>query len=206
MTLRIATLLAALTFTAPAFAGYLAVGESGEILPVGEYQFGVMPQLLLNEGGGADVDAFVDAPLNDASSFRVQAGAGKVDFHLGASLKYVPFPDVDNQPAIGGRVALWYARVKGVNVTTAQLAPLLSRKVDTEHGVFVPYVALPLNFANGGGTSTTGIQLTLGSEWRKPEWPNMLMGAELALNLDKTYSALNAWVAFPFDGERGFKR
>lgn len=201
-----AVFVSLVALTQSASAGYLSILESGEVLPAGQYQFGIAPQLLLNEGGGADVDAYVDAPFSDAGSFRVLAGGGKVDFHIGGAVKYVPFPDVDNQPAIGLRAALWYARVSEVNVMTLQLAPLLSRKVETDAGLFVPYAALALDFTSAKDDNHTGVQFVGGSEWKTPDVPNMTFAAEVALNLNKSYSALNLSVAFPFDGEHGFKK
>lgn len=202
----IAALMLSLLIAPASFAGYLSIGESGEILPPNEYQFGIAPQLLLNEGGGANVDAFVDVPFSDSLSFRADAGAGKIDFHTGASVKFVPFPDIDNQPAIGGKLAAWYARVDSLNVLTIQIAPLISRRLDSPHGVFVPYIAIPVNVTNTKDRNYTGTQFVVGSEWRNPEWKNMLLASELAINLNDSYSALTVSVAFPFDGSRGFRR
>jgi hypothetical protein len=187
-------------------AGYLAIHESGEILPDNGYQFGLAPQLLLNNGGGGNFDAFIDAPLNESSSFRVQTGVGKVDFHLSAGIKYIPFPDVDQQPAIGAKVSAWYARVSSENIMTVQIAPLISRRFNSEHEVFVPYIALPININNGKDRNWTGTQFVIGSEWRNPEFPNILTGAELSMSLNDSYSSLSAFLAFPFDGQRGFRR
>lgn len=205
-TLRLALSAFPVFFSIPSFAGYLSILESGEVLPASEYQFGVGPQILLNEGGGATVDAFVDAPINDASSFRVVAGGGKVDFYMGGLVKYIPYPDIDRQPAIGVRGGAWYARTDSQNVLTIQIAPLFSRKVDTEIGVLVPYVAIPLNFVNQKDNNHTGLQVVGGTEWRSPNLPNILFAGELALNLNQSYSALNFSAAFPFDGERGFRK
>lgn len=204
--MKFSALILALFITPASYAGYLSIGESGEILPANEYQFGIAPQLLLNEGGGANVDAFVDVPFNDSMSFRGQAGGGKIDFHAGAALKFVPFPDIDNQPAIGGKVAAWYARVESQNALTLQIAPLISRRLDSEHGVFVPYIAVPLNITNTKDRNYTGTQFVVGSEWRNPQWQNMLVASEIALNLNDSYSAFTVSVAFPFDGSRGFRR
>ncbi|MBX3034756.1 MAG: hypothetical protein KF865_12605 [Bdellovibrionaceae bacterium] len=208
LTTRILTVTLGVFFliSAPAQAGYLSISESGEILPDNEYQFGLAPQLLLNEGGGANVDAFVDAPYNDSTSFRGMAGFGAVDFHIGGSVKFIPFPDIDNQPAIGGRLGAWYARDAEVNTTTIQLAPLVSRRLDSEYGRFVPYAAIPVNITSTKDRNFSGTQFVAGTEWRNPQWPNMLFTGELAINLNDSYSALNFSVAFPFDGSRGFRR
>jgi hypothetical protein len=160
----------------------------------------------MNQGSGANVDAFIDMPYNEDTSFRVTAGAGKIDFHVGGSMKWVPFPDIDNQPAIGGRAAAWYARDNNENMLTMQLAPLVSRRLDTEHGRFVPYIAIPINITNTKERNFTGTQFVIGSEWKNPGWENMLMTSELAFDLNDSYSALTFSIAFPFDGNMGFRR
>lgn len=201
-------LFALILLAAPAAsASYLAIGESGEIAPVGDYKLGLAPQLLLNDGGGANVGVFMDAPLTESTSLRGMAGAGEVDFHVGASAKYIPFPDVDNQPAIGGRVALWYAREGEINLTTIQLAPLISRKMNYEGVDFTPYVAIPVNITSASGTggrNVTGTQFVVGSEWAPPESTLMFTG-ELAINLNDSYSALTFSLALPIDESRGIK-
>lgn len=205
MTSRLVVFITALCLASLPAQAFLAIAESGELLPENGYQFGFLPQLQFNEGGGANVDAFLDAPFSDSTSFRAIAGAGTVDFHIGGSVKFIPFPDVDNQPAIGGKVAAWYLRDEGENRSILQFAPLVSRKFDTDHGLFIPYLALSLNFMNTKSRNLNGTQFVVGSEWRNPDWPDLLTGAELSLNLKDTYSALSVWVAFPFDGKRGFR-
>lgn len=206
MTKLIGISILSLLVSTAAQAGYLSVGESGEILPAGFYNVGVEPQFVLNEGGGLNADAFIDMPYNDASSFRIQAGAGKVDFHVGGGIKYIPFPDVDNQPAMGLKASLWYARYQSNNILTAQVAPLLSRKVQTDQGLFIPYVAVPFNFNSGTDNNKTGTQFTLGSEWHNPDWPQVILDADLALNMNNSFSTLTLSAAFPLDAEKGFKR
>lgn len=195
----------ALLVTGPAHAGYLAVAESGEILPDGQYQFGLAPQLLLNEGGGATVSGFVDVPVNDATSFRAQAGLGKIDFHAGAMVKYVPFPDYQNQPAMGVKSGLWYARWQSENWLTLQVAPLASRRLQTEQGVLIPYIALPINITSRKDRNYTGVQVAFGSEWKHPTWEHLLLTGELAISLSDSVSALTVGLSFPFDGQRGFR-
>lgn len=190
----------------PAFATYLAINESGEIPEVGDYKLGIAPQLLLNEGGGANVGVFMDAPIREDFSVRGMAGAGEIDFHLGASAKYVPFPDVDNQPAIGGRAAIWYAREGDLNITTIQFAPLVSKKfTDVPDMTFVPYAAIPVNITSHKGRNFTGSQFVVGTEWVHASAPNLLFSGELALNMNDSYSALTFTLALPIDESRGFK-
>lgn len=206
MKLQILSLACALMLATTAHAGYLAIGESGEMLPENEYQFGVAPQILFNEGGGGNVDVFMDAPYSDSTSFRVQAGAGKIDFHAGAGVKFVPFPDVDRQPAIGGKASVWYARVGDQSALTLQLAPMVSKKFVDEDNSYAPYVAVAANITSTKDRNFTGTQFVVGSDARLSQWREALLTAEIALNLQDSYSAFTFCMAFPFDGSRGFRQ
>ncbi len=183
---------------------YLSVGESGEIQKAGSNQFGIEPQILGNEGGGVNIGAFLDMPIQDDISARFSLGAGKIDFHAGAAVKWIPFPDVDQQPAMGLKAAAWYARQSSINVWTFQLAPLFSKKFDSEVGLFIPYAAIPVNFVTSTEKSVTGTQFAVGSELYAKDVTNMHFSAELALNLKDSYSFISGSVVFPFDSEKGF--
>ena len=184
---------------------YLSVGESGEIQKIGSNQFGLEPQILGNEGGGLNIGAFLDIPLRDEVSTRFSLGAGKIDFHAGAAVKWIPFPDVDQQPAIGVKTAAWYARQGGLNVWTFQLVPLFSKRVETDAGLFIPYAAIPINFVSSTEKSATGSQFAIGSELYAKDQTTIHFSAELALNLKDSYSFISGTVVFPFDSEKGFQ-
>ncbi len=189
----------------PALANYLTIGESGEVIGEGQNRIGATPQFFTNEGGGMNIGAFMDMGWNEAMSSRFSLGLGKVDFNLGASLKYIPFPDVDQQPAIGIKTALFFARVASENITTLQLAPMVSRKVDSDIGLFVPYVAVALNL-NSSSKNTTGTQFILGSELKHNEIQNFLFSAEVSFNLKDSYSSVAGFVSLPFDSSKGLKK
>ena len=89
---------------------FLTVNETAEILPDNFFKIGVAPQAILSSGGGFNIGAFVDAHLDDDVDGRITAGGGETDFFTQASIKWVPFPDVDRQPAMGARAAIIYAR------------------------------------------------------------------------------------------------
>ena len=197
--------LVCLLFNATPAWAYLSIGESGEIQPVGSNQFGVEPQILGNEGGGVNIGTFLDVPWRDDLSSRFSLGVGKIDFHAGAALKWMPFPDVDQQPAMGIKVAGWYARQSSLNVWTFQIAPLFSKKYQADAGLFIPYVAVPVSFVSSTDKSVTGTQFAIGSELYAKDVQNMHFSAELALNLKDSYSFISGTVVFPFDTEKGFQ-
>lgn len=182
---------------------YLTIGESTEIPRAADYQIGFEPQLLTNNGNGANFSAFFDAPFNDATSSRLWIGGGAIDFNIGATVKYVPFPDIDNQPGIGIRAGGFFARKSDLNILTVQLAPIFSKKFNTDSGLFIPYTAIALDFTSTKDKNYTGTQMMFGTEYRTSEIQNMYFGAEIGLNLADSYSYVAGTVTFPFDSSKG---
>jgi len=194
-----------LTFTSSlTWAGYLSLGESGE-MPAKEYQIGVAPQIALNNDEGLNAAVFLDKAWDESTSSRFMLGAGEVDFYGSGSVKFVPFPDFERQPAIGFKAALWHARIGDENVTTVQLAPLVSKKYETsEYGLLIPYAAYGISFYEYEGDSTTGEQFFIGTDWRSPQIENINFTAEWAVSLKDSTSALTFLATIPFDSKSGF--
>jgi hypothetical protein len=182
---------------------YLTISETAELPPATYYQLGFEPQFLTNKGGGTNATAFFDAPFTDSSSGRLWLGAGVIDFNVGATFKYVPFPDVDNQPGIGFRAGGFFARKSSENFLTLQLAPIFSKKVNTDNGLFTPYAAVSLNITNTKERNFTGSQIVFGSEYKTPEIPKMYFGLETGIELNDSYSYISGTVTFPFDSSKG---
>lgn len=183
---------------------YLTIAESGELLAPGKYQVGAEPQFLLNRGGGTNLNVFLDTSLNDSTSARITMGGGAVDFNAFASAKWIPIPDVDNQPAMGLRIGGGIARDAGQNLLQLQFAPLVSKKFDTEYGLTVPYLAAPLTFLNTKEENVIASNLTVGTEFHYAEWNQVTLGAEMGIELNKSYSYISVFATFPFESHKGF--
>lgn len=183
---------------------YLSIAESGEMLPQGKYQVGVEPQFLTNKGGGANLNVFLDTAISESMSARIAMGAGAVDFNAFASVKYMPFPDVDNQPAMGIRVGAGLARDEDQNLLQLQVAPLVSKKFDTEYGLAVPYLAVPFTFLNTKEENLVASNLSIGSEFHYVDWNQVTVGAEAGVDLNKSYSYISIFATFPFESQKGF--
>jgi len=199
---RLTLLLSALLVSSSSLA-YLTISESAELPAATNYQLGFEPQFLTNKGGGTNVTAFFDAPFSDSTAGRLWLGAGVIDFNVGATFKYVPFPDVDNQPGIGFRAGGFFARKSEENFLTLQLAPILSKKFESDSGLFIPYTAVAFNFANTKEKNITGSQIVFGTEYKSPEIPKMYFGLEAGLELVDSYSYISGTVTFPFDSSKG---
>lgn len=201
--LLIAFILSLITSTQ---AAYLSILESGEILPSGKkYQVGFAPQILTNEPTGANVSMYLDAAWNDSLSSRFSLGVGELDFYTGATLKYIPYPDVARQPAIGIKAGFWYARVESDNITTIHLAPMVSKKFQTEKmGLWIPYAAIGLSSYELGDKEKTGMQFFIGSEWKSPDLPEYNFAGEIAMDMEDSVSHISISVGIPFDDKSGF--
>lgn len=200
--LLICTLLSAFVASHSAMA-YMTISESAEIPALNLYQLGFEPQFLTNEGGGTNLSGFFDAPISESTSTRLWLGTGMIDFTVGASIKYVPFPDVENQPGIGFRAGAFFARKASENMTTLQLAPIFSKKVNTENGLFTPYAAVAVNITSTKDQNFTGSQVMLGTEYKHPDIDKMFFGLEAGLELNDSYSYISGTVTFPFDSSKG---
>lgn len=199
-------LVACMAWVKPSSAGYLTIGESGELTKPYQYRIGASPQFLTNEGGGMNVQAFLDAGWSDEIASRFSFGVGKVDFNLSGSLKYVPFPDVDQQPAMGIRLTGYFARQGSENVTTMQIAPLVSRKFDSDYGLWIPYTALAFNVGTFKDKGGLGTNFVIGSELKHPDAERFLFAAEVGFNLKDSFSWVAGFVSIPFDSQSGFKK
>lgn len=183
---------------------FMSMAESGELVPMGSYQVGFEPQLLTDKDSGGNFNLLLDAPLNDSTSARVVLGGGTIDFNAFASVKFVPFPDVDKQPAMGIRLGAGIARNEDDNILQLQAAPLLSKKYDTEYGLAVPYFAIPFTFLNTKDENFVATNLAVGSEFHYHEWNNVTLGGEIGLDLNKSWSYISIFASFPFESSKGF--
>jgi hypothetical protein len=190
----------------PLSASYLSIGESGEILPANTpYQMGLAPQLVTNNVAGGNLSTFLDKAWTDSLSSRFTLGLGVIDFFTGASLKYIPFPDVDNQPALGVKASFWHAREETENISTLQIAPMMSKKFQSQdHGLFTPYTAIGMSSFEVGGKGKNGLQFFVGSEWKPVDLPEYNFTAEVALDLEDSVSHITLFVGLPFSEKSGF--
>lgn len=182
---------------------YLSVSETAELIKEGDYRIGVIPQLVLSSGGGSNMGVFFDMPVEDDINSRFIIGGGTTDFYGSASVKWVPYPDYERQPAIGLRGSLTYARDGVANYYSLQATPIISKKVDTDWGKMIPYVGLPITIVHST-VSATLMQFVVGSEW--VDRTDFQIGCELDFNLSNTNSALTLHINFPFDGNTGFRK
>ena len=182
--------------------GFLTINETAEILPENFYKIGIAPQLFISDGGGFNVDVYADMHLFDDVDGRITFGMGEIDFSAQASVKWVPFPDIDRQPAMGLRAAIGHVRDEDQNFIHLQLTPIISKKADTRYGNMIPYVGLPITNISHTDASFTATQFTMGAEWFPRD--DRHIGAELNLNMNKSISSISIFCSFPFEGSTGY--
>jgi len=183
---------------------FLTLHETAEILPANYYKIGLAPQAVLSDGGGFNLGFYVDTHIDGDLDGRIEFGGGNTDFWTQASVKWVPFPDVDKQPAMGGRVAVIYARDEEKNYMGFQITPIFSKKADTRYGDMIPYVGLPITWFSSKSRSYTSTQFTVGAEWFNVN--NKQIGSEFNLNLNNALTSVSVYFNFPFESSTGYKK
>lgn len=174
--------------------GFMTVQESNEITPADKFKLGFEPQARLSDGSGFNFAGFFDIPVNEAMSARAHVGSGETDFFFGGSFKWVPVPDYGRQPSLGGKASLIHWRESNHSFFTTRIEPILSKKFETEHGIFIPYTALPIMFNSGNNYNKTSFQIVGGSEYLTEKADNMTFGAELGLNAKDSFSYISGYV------------
>ena len=201
---KLVLLVLSIFITLPAWSSFLTLSESAELIPEGTYRLGVAPQLRLSDGNGFNAGFFIDGFLSPSMNWRGLIGGGTTDFFAQGSIKWVPIPDVDKQPAIGGRAMIFFARDNDLDHTGIQFAPILSKQVNTDHGLMTPYISLPISIIGNSKKTVTALQLAVGSELNLEK--GRQIGAEFDLNLNDAVTSLTVFFAFPFDNSVGFKK
>jgi hypothetical protein len=192
-------LITAVLFAGVSAHAFLEVGESGEITGQGMYRVGLIPQIKTSDGGGANISGFFDAGLNDSTSARAWVGSGDTDFVLGGTVKWIPIPDYGEQPALGLRFGGFYFRDDSLSSSIFRVDPMISKKFDVDIGELTPYAALPLMLETHNSTSTTEVQLVVGTEYVHPDVKKLRFGAEFGFDLKDSFSYVAGYVSIALD-------
>ena len=209
--MRLILLLALnLIFSAPAWAAYYGVLDNGEIMGAGKYKATLNTQAL-TENGGLNLGGIFDIGMSEEFGVRGLIGFGKTDFYSGALVKWMPVPDIENQPAMGFNAGLVYAKDGGVADLTVRIEPMLSKRLVVEATTFTPYLALPVgirmrdsNVRGEDDESTATFQMVVGSQLQVERWKNLQFLAEIGIDLDNSPGYISVAGVFYFDQEQGF--
>jgi hypothetical protein len=188
---------------------YYSVLDTGDILAPGHYDLSLETEFITSDGSGANVVGRFDTPVADDAQIRALVGGGTTDFHAGAFYKWVPIPDVHDQPAVGIIAGALYARANNpegnsTNYFTARIAPVASKAFQFEFGKLEPYLSVPIGVRVGDG-SQLPIQLALGTEVKTHHLDNIAWRAELGFNLNQAYSYISLNAVLNIDEQKGIE-
>jgi hypothetical protein len=184
---------------------YYTVQDTGELIPEGYYAAGAELQFMTSPDSGANFIGRFDGAFDNEINYRGYVGFGERDFQIGGNLKWVPFPDVDKQPAIGFVVGPLIAAYDSHTELAVRAYPLISKKIKTENkGDFVPYGALPVLFRTYNDDSDSGMQLVIGSKYIHPDYQGVHAYAELGFKIDDSVAYVSVGATFPMNADNKF--
>lgn len=136
--------------------------------------------------------------ISDELGYILSAGIGASLFGAGGAIKWMPFPDLENQPGAGVLAELFLARFEGSRDFSLRLHPLVSKKFHTKIGEIHPYAALPFGYALRGDESKFPIHLTVGSRFEGEKFESFALFLEfgIALKDGVSYGSLGVQTSF----------
>ena len=179
------TLIALLTLSFSAQANFVTQ-DTGDLVPYREYKLGVAPQFMGQQGGGTNLLTTFDTGLDSESAVRAVLGGGSTDFNSGLYYKWVPYPDAKNQPAVGFRVGLLYARDDDSTQVTSQFQPIVSKAVGMHLGRLNAYTSIPIAVSTRDGEGSLPMQWVIGSELTPRQFRKVTFGHILTIGLVNT--------------------
>lgn len=191
--------------SSPAFA-YYSVMSTGEILPEGQYTLTGETQFL-TDPSGVNVGARFESGIDEGSGFRGEFGVGKTDIFLGALYKFVPYPDIQGQPAVGFNAGVLYANDADTNEFTLRFEPLVSKKFEVNFGHLIPYGSVPVGLRHrtrGNDKNDVALQLVGGVEIALNNIRGLRFMPEIGIDIDNAPSYVSVGAIFDFD-ENGFQ-
>lgn len=173
--------------------------ETGTLVEPGRYRLTLSPQYIMSGDKGFNISSRFDLGLTDELSMRFLLGGGEVNVFLGTSFKWVPIPDVDNQPAFGLIGSVTYGDYMHHDIVTVRLAPIVSKMFETEFGQFTPYTSLPFGIASYAGQTDSPVNLVLGSELKTFNFEDVKFLMEFGIKLnDDSFSYVTFGAAWDF--------
>jgi hypothetical protein len=173
---------------------YFTNADSGELVPKDQYRLILEPQM-----GHFNITAHFDAGVTDSSQLRVSLGAGEDGTHFDFFYKSIPYPDFENQPAIGYKVGTIFASDKGSNVLSIRFMPLISKTYVINQNRWTPYLSIPLSVSMYKSTSTTPLHAVFGTELTLANSPDMQIGFEGGSTIKDGFSYASVFISFYFE-------
>jgi hypothetical protein len=173
---------------------YFSNLDSGELVPQDQYRLIFEPQL-----GHYNITTHFDAGITDSTQLRISIGAGEDGTHFDFFYKSIPYPDFEDQPAIGYKIGTVFVSDKSTNLFSIRFMPLLSKNITIKQNRWTPYASLPLTVSTQQSSSKTPIHLVLGTEINLPSAPDMQFGFEVGSALKDSFSYVSGFISFYFE-------
>ena len=161
--------------------------ESGNVVSKGEYKTVVSGQYMNgNNSSGAHIIGQVETGISDSESIKVTLGTG-LDHTLGGSYKWVPFPDTNSQPALGGVATIRYSvKKEDPNALGIHLGPIVSKYIQFANSAFDIYSSMLVGPEVTTGDINLPVSFNLGAEIEHVQIPDFKLYTELAIGLTKS--------------------
>lgn len=176
----------------PAHA-FNSIINSGNLTEQGTYKLGSELQFITDKPfDGANILFYIDLPTKSPSlDYRFKFGTGETEINLGVAAKWVPVPDLQNQPALGFIFDVDWVSNDPVDFATVRAAPLISKNLKWEYGAMTPYAALPVGIRFDDSAQDDlefFVQLTFGVELDFEAYQNLTFFGEAGFDIDKAFN------------------
>ena len=188
-----------------ASAGFYSTMDTGKLLAPGHYKLGAETQFITEGDDGVNLGARIDGGIDDEWGWRGLVGFGTTDVFLGAFAKWVPIPDVDNQPAVGALIGVVYANYGDISELTLRVHPFVSKAFEVSFGDLTPYASLPLGLRTADGETDLTSQIVFGTEFRPGGLEKINFLAEIGFDIDNAFPYFSIGATLEFDEDNGIE-
>lgn len=201
--MRSSLLIVSLFLYAHSSFSYFSLMDTGEVKKEGSHRVLGEAQVLFDEPKGLNINGRFATGIREDAEIQFEAGVGSVDYYLGAFYKWVPFPDTDEQPAIGVRGGLTFAEVANYSTYGFNVTPLVSKAIGSGVGNFTPYTGLQMGLQKNTYETFFSMQLAVGVEWSPSDWDfqsisNFNFLLEFGFAVDDSFDYMSLGTSYDF--------
>ena len=113
-------------------------------------------------------------------------------------LKWVPFPDLDTQPAIGIMGGVSFSGNHGYSSFSALIKPFISKTYEFEFGHFTPYGGLTTGSTSSDGHSSSPLFVHGGMEWKPKDLPQLNFMGEIGFDINDAFNYISISASYYF--------
>ena len=164
----------------------------------GKNAFGVEPEAVLTDGGGAAANLHYTQGVSDTNNAFGMVGMGTNvrGFRIGGGMTFDFVPDLDTQPGFGiGAQAIYY-RYKDFGRLEVSAVPYVHKTFGNGKGALIePFLALPFGPAFRSGTYDWQTQIVLGAMFHEQSSEVRFIG-EVGVDLNRSESYISGGLLF----------